>query len=185
MRDQQSKYHLPNGDELIIRIPDITDAPAFLANFQQLTKETDQLLLTHAESLDLDVKSEREFIASYLDDPDRLLLVAEVNGKIIGSVNFTHTGHTKKAHTGEMGIAIEKPWHNLGIGRRLITILIRWAEAHPYLEIVFLQVYASNEKALQLYRNFGFQECGRLPQGIMLRPGVYTDLITMYRRIRP
>ncbi|PSL49795.1 RimJ/RimL family protein N-acetyltransferase [Chitinophaga niastensis] len=179
------KHFLPNGDELIIRSPEPTDAAGLLASFQRLTRETDYLLFTYGESLDLEVESEEDYIQSYLDHPNQLLLVAVVQGKIIGSVNLNQSGHHKKSHTGEMGIAIESAWNNMGIGRRLMTAMLRWAEHHPDLQIIYLNVFSTNEKAMQLYRNFGFMECGRLPQGIIQRNGTYTDLVTMYKRVKP
>ena len=179
------KHFLPNGDELIIRPPEPEDAAGLLASFQRLTRETDYLLFTPAESLELDVASETDYIHTYLDNPSQMLLLAIVKGHIIGSVNVSHSGLHKKAHTAEVGIAVESKWNNMGIGRRLLTAMVRWAEEQPELYLVYLYVFSTNEKAMQLYRNFGFMECGRLPQGIMQRDGVYVDLVTMYRQIQP
>ncbi|MBO9729281.1 MAG: GNAT family N-acetyltransferase [Chitinophaga sp.] len=179
------KHFLPNGDELIIRPPEINDAAALLASFQRLTAETDNLLFTHSESLELDIRSEEDYIHSYLDNPHQLLLVATVKGRIIGSINVNHSGLHKKAHTAEMGIAVERPWQNMGIGRRLITAMLRWAEGRPGLAMIYLHVFSPNEKAMQLYRNFGFQECGRQPAAILLKNGAYADLVTMFLQIKP
>lgn len=179
------KHFLPTGDELIIRPPEIKDAAALLASFQRLTRETDYLLFTQKESLELDLASEEDYIQSYLDNPNQLLLVATVKGRIIGSINVNHSGLHKKAHIAEMGIAVESQWNNMGIGRRLITAMLRWAEERPGLHMVSLHVFSPNEKAMQLYRNFGFMECGRLPQAILLKNGDYADLVTMYRQIKP
>lgn len=179
------KHFLPNGDELIIRPPEIEDAAALLASFQRLTRETDYLLFTQRESLELDIASEEDYIQSYIDNPRQLLLVAIIKGRIIGSINVNHSGLHKKAHTAEMGIAVESQWNNMGIGRRLITAMLRWAEECTWLQLVYLHVFSPNEKAMQLYRNFGFLECGRLPQSILLQNGTYADLVTMYRQIKP
>lgn len=179
------KHFLPTGDELIIRPPEIKDAAALLASFQRLTRETDYLLFTQSESLELDLASEEDYIQSYLDNPNQLLLVATVKGRIIGSINVNHSGLHKKAHTAEMGIAVESQWNNMGIGRRLITAMLRWAEERPGLQMVSLHVFSPNEKAMQLYRNFGFLECGRLPHAILLKNGTYADLVTMYLQIKP
>ncbi|CAL1521590.1 GNAT family N-acetyltransferase [Chitinophaga sp. MM2321] len=179
------RHFLPNGQELVIRLPKPNDAAGLLANFQRMTRETDFLLFTHSEALDLDLESEEDFINTYLDTPDQLMLVAVVKGLLVGSITVNHSGYRKKAHIAEMGIAVEHAWSNLGIGRRLMTAMIRWAKEHEGLEIIYLNVFSTNEKAMQLYRNFGFMECGRLPQGILQREGHYADLVTMYRRVKP
>jgi RimJ/RimL family protein N-acetyltransferase len=179
------KHFLPNGDELIIRPPEINDAANLLASFQRLTRETDYLLFTQRESLELDIASEEDYIQSYIDNPNQLLLVAIVKGRIIGSVNVNHSGLYKKAHTAEMGIAVERQWNNMGIGRRLITAMLRWADERQGLHMIYLHVFSPNEKAMQLYRNFGFMECGRLPQAILQKNGAYADLVSMYLQIKP
>jgi len=174
------KHFLPNGDELIIRPPEHNDAAGLLASFQRLTRETDYLLFTRSESEELDLASEEDYIHSYLDNPNQLLLVAVVRGRIIGSINVNHSGLHKKAHTAEIGIAVEKDWNNMGIGRRLLTAMLRWTDSREGLKMVYLHVFSNNEKAMQLYRNFGFMECGRLPYAILQRDGYYVDLVTMY-----
>ncbi|MEC5148277.1 GNAT family protein [Chitinophaga sp. 212800010-3] len=179
------KHFLPSGDELTIRPAELSDAAGLLQNFQRATAETDFLLFTPGESLELDLHSEEDYISTYLDNPRQILLLAIVNGRIIGSLNVNHTGFRKKAHTAEMGISVEKAWNNMGIGRRLMTAMLRWAEAQPWLLSITLQVFSNNEKAMQLYRNFGFMECGRIPQAILQKNGGYTDLVTMYLPIKP
>lgn len=178
------KHFLPTGDELIIRRPEHNDAAGLLASFQRLTRETDYLLFTRSESMELDVASEEDYIQSYLDNPNQLLLVAVVQGRIIGSINVNHSGLYKKAHTAEIGIAVEKQWNNMGIGRRLLTAMLRWAESRDNLRMVYLHVFSTNEKAMQLYRNFGFMECGRLPNAILQKDGNYVDLVTMYLELK-
>ncbi|WP_160716227.1 GNAT family N-acetyltransferase [Chitinophaga solisilvae] len=179
------RHFLPNGEELTIRWPEIGDAPGLLANFQRMIGETDFLLFTRQEAGELDVKSEEEFIKSYLNSGDQLMLLAVARDTIVGSVTVNHSGYHKKGHIAEMGIAVERAWGNMGIGRRLMTAMIRWAEAHKKLQIIYLNVFSTNEKAMQLYRNFGFLECGRMPAGIAPRDGEYADLVMMYRRVKP
>ncbi|MBV8255183.1 MAG: GNAT family N-acetyltransferase [Chitinophaga sp.] len=177
------RHFLPNGEELIIREARLRDAAGMLANYQRMTAETDFLLLNHAEAMDLDAESEEAFIKSHLEKNRQLLLVAEVNGRIIGAVNVDNTGHDKRTHVCEMGIGVAKEYHRMGIGRRLMTAMLRWVDEHDDLWLIYLQVAAANEKAIQLYRNFGFQECGRLPDGIELRPGLFSDIVTMYKKV--
>jgi RimJ/RimL family protein N-acetyltransferase len=174
---------LPNGEELAIREARLKDAAGLLAHYQRMTADTDFLLLNHAEALELDVESEEAFIKAHLDKPRQLLLVAEVKGRIIGAVNVDNTGHDKRAHVGEMGIGVAKEYQRMGVGRRLMTAMMRWVEEHDDLWLLYLQVASVNEKAIQLYRSFGFQECGRLPDGIEFRPNEFADIVTMYKKV--
>lgn len=175
---------MPNGAELIIRPPVVEDALGLLRNFQRMTQETEFLLFTPGEALELNEKSEEDYINTYLKNPDQLMLVAIVNDTLVGSITVNHSGYHKRGHTAEMGIAVERTWGGLGIGRRLMTAMLRWAEQHEKIQLLYLQVFGNNDKAMHLYRNFGFLECGRLPYAIQQKEGQYVDLVTMYRRVK-
>ncbi|UYQ93223.1 GNAT family N-acetyltransferase [Chitinophaga horti] len=175
---------LPNGSTLIIRRPTLEDAPALLEIFRQMTRESDFLLYTHAEAMKFGLRDEEDFIRQYLLQPRHLLLLAEANGQIVGSITINQGRQQKQAHLGELGIAVLRDWWNMGIGRRLMTAALRWVEEHAEIEIVHFSVFANNEKAIQLYRNFGFLECGRMPQGVKGTDGQFIDLITMSKRIK-
>jgi len=175
---------LPNGQELVIRPAVLEDAPALLDNLRLMTQETNFLLFSPLEAMAIDLASEGAFIQSYLDRPNHLLLVALADGKIIGSVTVNQGHFAKQAHMGEFGIGIQHAYWNMGIGRRLITATLRWAVKHPQLEILHFSAFANNERAIQLYRNFDFQEHGRIPQGIKHKDGSYVDLVVMSRRVK-
>ncbi len=178
------QHFLPNGKPLVIRRPQIADAAACLHCFQQLTQETDFLLYTPAEAKAFDLKKEESFIQSYLQHPDHLFLIADVEGDVVGSVSLNQGNFAKQHHRALLGIGVLHSYWNMGIGRRLLTAAIRWAEAHPKIAIIHFEVMATNERAIQLYRNFNFTEHGRIPNGIIQPNGQRTDLIAMSRQIK-
>lgn len=177
-------HFLPNGQELLIRPAKLEDAQALLNNFRLMTQETEFLLYTPSEARAIDIRSEQTFIQSFGDNSRHLLLLAEVEGKIVGSVSVRQGNFQKTCHMGEMGIALQHAYWNLGIGRRLMTAMLRWAELHPEIKAIHFNVLANNEKAIQLYRNFDFIECGRLPGGIRQPDGTCIDLIMMHRKVK-
>src|SRR3989442_1211837 len=152
------QHFLPNGQELLIRPARLEDAPAMLAYFCQVTEETDFLMYTAAEARAMDVRSEQGFIQSFRDNNKHLLLLAEVSGTIVGTASVRQASFHKQLHMGEFGIAILHAYWNLGIGRRLMTAMLRWATQHAEISIIHFSVLATNEKAIQLYRNFDFVE---------------------------
>jgi RimJ/RimL family protein N-acetyltransferase len=178
------QHFLPNGQQLLIRPAKPEDAPAMLAGFREMTQETDFLLYTHEEATAIDLAAEQAFVASFGDNSRHLLLLAEVDGAIAGSITVKQGSFLKQRHTGEFGVALLRRYWNLGIGRRLITAMLRWATVHPEIEIIHMEVLAGNEKSIQLYRNFDFIEYGRRPQGIRQPNGVYADLILMYKKVK-
>jgi RimJ/RimL family protein N-acetyltransferase len=174
-------HFLPNGQALEIRKATAEDAPAMLAYFRQLTNETDFLLFTLREASELSIESERDFIYSFQQD---LMLVAVTAGQLVGSITIKQPNLWKQAHLGQLGIGVLHPYWNMGIGRRLVTAGLRWAEQHREIEIVHLSVFSNNERAIQLYRNFGFMEYGRMPQGVRQKDDTYGDTILMYKKVK-
>jgi len=66
----------------------------------------------------------------------------------------------------------------MGIGTRLISKIIEIARQKKF-ETMELTVFALNQRALHLYRKFGFQEVGRIKDGIKFLDETYTDEIIM------
>jgi len=178
------QHYLPNGQELVIRPATVEDAPALLASFRQTTQETDFLLYTAVEAQAMTLESERAFIRSFGDNSRHLLLLAVAAGEIVGSVTVRQASFYKQRHLGEFGIVVKHAYWNMGIGRRLMTAVMRWAALHPEITILHFSVMATNERAIQLYRNFGFMEHGRQPKGIYQPDGTYADLILMTRYVK-
>lgn len=58
------------------------------------------------------------------------------------------------------------------------------AEKNIYnLRIIYLGCFANNVVALNLYKELGFMEYSRLPEGIFYK-GTYTDSINMFKKIK-
>lgn len=51
--------------------------------------------------------------------------------------------------------------------------------ANPLIDRVYLEVFATNANAIQLYRKLGFVEEGVRSKDIKLGPGRYMDTMTM------
>jgi ribosomal protein S18 acetylase RimI-like enzyme len=57
-------------------------------------------------------------------------------------------------------------------------------EEHPHITTIHFEVLATNERAIQLYRNFNFIEHGRIPQGLRQPDGNRVDLVVMSKQIK-
>ncbi|MEO0909879.1 MAG: GNAT family N-acetyltransferase, partial [Pseudomonadota bacterium] len=58
-----------------------------------------------------------------------------------------------------LGMAIVPDWRGRGLGRKLISAALSRAEDSD-LELVQLNVFESNQRALKLYEEFGFSREG-------------------------
>ena len=106
-----------------------------------------------------------------------LYLTARIDGKLVGGASI-HRQTDKHGHVASYGIFIGKNYRNLGLGTLLTKEFVEIAKKQE-LEILRLSVYASNERALHVYKKCGFREAGRLTNGIKFLDGTYTDEILM------
>jgi hypothetical protein len=93
--------------------------------------------------------------------PDRNYWLLALDGKHIVGHAEIHRGTLKSnRHTATLGLAVVRAYWGQGIGTALMERLMEWAERYRVVKIK-LSVFANNERALALYRRFGFVEEGR------------------------
>ena len=80
-----------------------------------------------------------------------------------------------------MGLSAK--WRGRGIGRQLVAEVLRRAQQLG-LEILELEVFASNAPALALYKKFGFVHHGLRPRARKI-DGRYDDIILMGKTVEP
>jgi ribosomal-protein-alanine N-acetyltransferase len=103
--------------------------------------------------------------------------VAVVGERIVGSICSWH--FSDEVHL--MRIAVDPTTRRLGIASVMLSALVTRAHAMPQCDTIELEVGASNEAAMKLYRGMGFVVVGR-------RRGYYNcppdDALLMRLRIR-
>jgi L-phenylalanine/L-methionine N-acetyltransferase len=92
--------------------------------------------------------------------PGRHTLVAEVDGRIAGSVSVTQYQNPRIAHMGSLGIMLHPDFWRQGLGSRLMQAIIDLADNWLNLKRMELNVYSTNTAAIRLYEKFGFESEG-------------------------
>ena len=101
----------------------------------------------------------------------------------LGGVANLDLGNRISKHIANLGISLAKDFRDQGIGSKLLETLLNEGKKNlKGMEIVKLTVFSNNARAISLYKKFGFEEYGRLPNGLKLENG-YVDQIEMYKRI--
>lgn len=95
---------------------------------------------------------------------DRLYVVARVDGAVVGFAGVMQVAEDAHVTT----LSVDPAWHGRRIGTRLMLVLARQAHAWG-CENITLEVRASNEPAVALYRRFGLAPAG-------IRKNYYADL---------
>jgi len=109
-------------------------------------------------------------------------IAARVNNQLVGGASI-EPGRGKASHVASLGIYLQKEFRDVGIGTRLMKTILETARERDF-EIVKLAVFASNQRAVHLYKKLGFRECGRIKNGIRFPDGTYTDKIIMTVSLR-
>lgn len=174
---------LKNNTVVLIReaVPD--DAECLLETVKTYVKDS-AYLLTTPEEFDLTADKEREWIQSFIEHDNSLLLVAECNGKIIGNIDLTGGRKNRTKHTSLIGISLLKEWQNIGLGTALFNCAIGWARSKSPIELLWLQVVGPNSNAIALYNKMGFTESGRQKGYFRLSENRYEDNVTMSLAIK-
>lgn len=109
-----------------------------------------------------------------------LSLVAEHEGRLVGSAGLHGMPQLRRRHAALLGISIARDAQGQGVGRQLMQALCDYADDWAQVLRIELTVFADNTRAIGLYQRFGFETEGRL-RGYALRDGVYEDALTMAR----
>ncbi|TCP70107.1 GNAT family N-acetyltransferase [Baia soyae] len=163
--------------ELIIRRAQVSDAEKLLDYGRNIAEESPYLIITPEEMKVEDVASEEKWIKSF-EASGNVLLVAEIEGEIVGSLNCNRLRRSRVRHIGTMGIAVRKSYWNQKVGTKLIEALFEWAKENE-MEEIQLTVIKHNDRAKHVYQKLGFKVIGERPRAMKYEDGTYADEILM------
>lgn len=150
-----------------------------ILEFNRTVIASEAHLLTVPEEFTLTVEEEREWIEQMRGNDNNLVILAVDQGRIVGLLDFQSGQKRRIAHTGSFGMSVRGDYQGGGIGKALLQTLVEWAEKHPRLEKISLEVFATNVKAIELYMKMGFMRESLLRRQIKLQDGNYVDVIGM------
>lgn len=154
---EPSRSQLPDGRDLLVRTATPADAEAWIATIDRIAAERVYLMTEKFGRTVDEIRTQfRE-----ADPRNVLWLVAEVAGTVVGGADVHRGKWEKTAHTGDLGIFLLPDYRGLGIGRRMMERMIGWARSVGVRKLK-LGVFATNERAIALYRGLGFAEEARL-----------------------
>lgn len=173
------KYELKNGEVIEIRQYDSDATPAkFLQYISKIVKERPEvfLLVNRVPTM----QEEAEWVNSIKSATKKrsgVSLVAWSGNKIIGEAQ----GLRGKWRDGDkvcIGISVARNYRKQGLGRKLMTEVIKLVKKRLRPKIIYLTAVTDNTSALGLYKKVGFKEIARLPKWQKVR-GKYRDYIYM------
>ena len=166
------------GLEVVFKSAAPDEAEELIEYLKRTCGET-RFLLSEPEDIAYTVESEREFLSGYEQSENSLMLDAYVNGSLAGNGSFCPVSSAKRmSHRCSMGIALFQEFWGQGIGELLIGFLIERAKEAGF-EIMELDVFAPNTRALHLYEKLGFVKAGERKNAVKYKDGTYANEIFM------
>lgn len=181
MTFEKKRITLKDGREALLYSPGPDEAAQMIDYLKRVCAET-EYLASYPEELDgMTVEGEQAWLQGGLDSPDEMIINCSVDGKLAANCNISFYGKMKMRHRAIIGIAVFREYWGLGIGSAMIAELIAAARAREGVEILELEVYDENDRAIALYRKMGFEQVSVIPQAIRLRDGRYLGEVKMFR----
>ena len=176
--EYNSTVTLKDGRACTLRNGTAEDGKALLKIFNLTHTQTDYLL-TYPDEHSYTAEDEAELLRRKTDSVDEIELLAELDGKVVGSAGIGCVCRKEKTrHRAEFGISVDKAYWGLGIGRALTEACIECAKKAGYTQLE-LEVVAENRSAIGLYESAGFVEYGRNPKGFRSRLTGWQELVLM------
>lgn len=178
-------FILKNGASLLVREATFQDALALNELTAQVFGSSDQVLTSLEEfQVSGTLEAQLKRIKHFSEAIGKCVFVAEIDRKLVGTIDFWNGYRKRIEHTGEFGMGVLPNYRDQGIGACLIQVLLKWALANPVIEKVKLGVFANNPRAIHLYQKMGFKEEGRRIAEIKMSDGQYHDVIEMYKTVK-
>lgn len=165
-----------NIKDVTIRKANKSDAKAIIDYLNVIAGESDFLTFGIGQ-IDITIEQEEDFIENSLKNNNALFIIAEINGKIVGNLNFSGGLRKRTAHVGEFGVSVLKEYWANGIGEKLIKYLICWSESSGIIRKINLRVRTDNTRGIRLYKKLGFSEEGIVKREFLINGEFYDSLL--------
>lgn len=136
-----------------------SDAKEIIEHTKICGSETDNMSYG-PEGIQISVKEEEKFLEGVLNNSKQIMLVAEINGVIVGTANYTTSNVSRLDHRGSIGLCVQRKYWNMGIATSFMEHLIKFGKEESKSKNISLAVRSDNHVAIQLYEKFGFKKIG-------------------------
>lgn len=109
-------------------------------------------------------------------------LVASIDDEVVGQLTLEVNAIVRRRHSATFGMGVDQNYRQRGVGKALLAAMIDLCDNWLQVTRIELTVFADNEAAIALYRQFGFEVEGTARRYAM-RNGEWVDTHFMARLI--
>jgi RimJ/RimL family protein N-acetyltransferase len=159
-----------------IRYAEPYDAPALVELASAVGGEEGGWLIS--DSTWRSVGDERRYIRAIRRHPDAAVLLAELDGEIVGRLSLARDPHPASHHVADLGLMVSAGHRRRGVGRALLEAAESWARDQGVSKLE-LHVFPHNDAAIALYAACGYQREGLRTAHYRRANGEIVDAILM------
>lgn len=155
----------------LIREANIEDAENVIEYIKIVSDETD-FLISDSSERNFTVKKEKEFLQNMQNSIIEKMFLCEIENKIVGICSIEGVNKIRIKHRVDLAITVLKNYWGNKIGEKLIDYAIEYCKSNSIKKIE-LTVRIDNERALKLYKKFGFEIEGEIKKFIYFGGNYY------------
>ena len=174
-------FELKDGRICKIREIQVKDAAETIEYLKTVMGESD-FLYSYLEEITMSAEEEEKIIKGFNESDNTLMLVVEMDGRLIANGTITRLSKKKMCHRGNVAVSVLKEFWNLGIGKKLLICLEDYAKEWGLSQLE-LDYFSGNERGKILYEKIGFIQVGETPNAFILEDGTRYNNIKMVKGI--
>ncbi|WP_286884537.1 GNAT family N-acetyltransferase [Aneurinibacillus sp. UBA3580] len=145
-------YRLKDRKVMVLRQAMEVDAPKII---ERLRRVLDDGVYLEEEKDTMNSPQEEAAFIRQMKEEGSMYTVAEISDAIAGVAQIKRGQLEMNRHIGTFRIWLGPGFQGYGIGSKLMDYSLQWAKHHG-LEKVCLDVFADNERAIDMYKKYGF-----------------------------
>jgi hypothetical protein len=175
------RFNAEDGRKVVLRTPRWRDLDDLLELINSLVDEKAEIYITEKFTREAEAEWLLK-VLSRLKKDEQFFLVAEVDKKVVALSDFQVKGGDEEHRVGEFGIIVRNGYRNVGIGTEILKTLLEQAALFG-LRTVTICPFATNKRAIHVYRNVGFVESGIIPKKYF-RDGRFIAEVVMSKSVK-
>lgn len=172
-----------NGKTFTVRTPRIEEAQASLEMITEVAASSPYILSTPEVFKKRSVESQEKWFNESAENDSALLLALYDQDRMIGFCDGRSYKDVKRKHRAGLGISLHPEYRGLGLGEKMMQVLIENMKKFKEVQIIELDVMLNNKTALNLYEKMGFKRAGVFPKAFILETGEISDNLSMYLEV--
>ena len=142
----------------------------------------DRISIASRRFYEISAEEEEKIIKGFNESDNTLMLVVEMDGRLIANGTITRLSKKKMCHRGNVAVSVLKEFWNLGIEKKLLICLEDYAKEWGLSQLE-LDYFSGNERGKILYEKIGFIQVGETLNAFILEDGTRYNNIKMVKGI--